>query len=240
MDLDHIVVHWDEQDNIEDIKSTLLAAGIPFKPEWGKKAKGFKISNIWIGTQYFEIVQLFSRDNLWVPRWSQRYFNGERGSFCGFLRVDENGDLDALYQRLQARGIKVTEPERTSFKWFFGLFKKTMPWRYILTECIPGSLLELGFIQYDRGALDKFIAYMIPNASEHGIQGMDKLRLYSHQYREAMDYLKRLESILETGLPIEFRERLSGGMAQVEVKLNRTTASITGKPVHFADISLMP
>ncbi|MEJ2035873.1 MAG: hypothetical protein P8X69_07295, partial [Maritimibacter sp.] len=133
MMIDHIVAHFDTAREISDLKASLDAAGIPFEPSWGKKAKGFEISNIWIGEQYFELVQIKDDNNLWQPEWATRHRAGDRGAYCLFLDVDE--EIETLRARLIGAGIAAGEVQRTSFKWFFNLFEKRLPWRF--EEHIP-------------------------------------------------------------------------------------------------------
>ena len=64
----------------------------------------------------------------WKADWVEKYNNGHRGIIAIYLVTDR---LDEIREELKCIGIPVSEPERISFRWFFGLLKKTMPWRSI-------------------------------------------------------------------------------------------------------------
>ena len=190
-DLDHFVVHIDNDEALlDDLKTRLATCGVPFEPTWGKGTKGFKAANIWIGSQYFEIVRLLRPDGGgWVPKWVERHQAGKRGLYCLFLETDE---LDTVVERLHAAGIEAGEPERITFRGFLGLFKKTMPWRVLYLPTIPGTDLEIGFIEYDPGAREKLAPYLVPNAAENGITGVTNATLNLPLTETAKTYLKQL------------------------------------------------
>lgn len=186
--LDHFVIHIDKQsETIAQFKATLPALGFPFKPEWGKGNRGFKAANLWIGQQYFEIIRILKTDGGgWPPYWVQKYKQGVRGIYCIFLATDR---LNEIRHTLNIQGIKFQGPERTSFRWLF--FKKTLPWRYILLPEIPGTDIQIGFIQYDADAEEKFAAYMVPNASKNGINGINLARVDLPFSNETLSFLKK-------------------------------------------------
>ncbi|MEJ1996786.1 MAG: VOC family protein [Maritimibacter sp.] len=200
MMIDHIVAHFDTAREISDLKASLDAAGIPFEPSWGKKAKGFEISNIWIGEQYFELVQIKDDNNLWQPEWATRHRAGDRGAYCLFLDVDE--EIETLRARLIGAGIAAGEVQRTSFKWFFNLFEKRLPWRFLLTPPLPGSPIEIGFIQYDPGAREKHGPFMVPNSRDMGLLGLSEAVIFSDDPGAAETALGKLTDVLGTALPL--------------------------------------
>ncbi len=59
MKIDHLVVNVNKeiQVNKEMIKN-VYSIGLPYVPKWGKGTKGFKVSNIWIGKEYLELVRV--------------------------------------------------------------------------------------------------------------------------------------------------------------------------------------
>ena len=197
--LDHIVVHVDG-DDITQLKSELDRAGLPFEPDWGKKAKGFKVANVWIGRQYVEIVNILAPDNLWQPQWSARHARGDRGVYCLFLKTDQ--DFDDLHAAFTRGGVHASQPERTRFKWMFGLLEKKLPWRFMLLPPVPGTPVELGVIQYDRGAEAKFRPFMVPNAEDKGLLGLEKATVVSGNRDEACAWLENLSRILGQALPL--------------------------------------
>ena len=191
LELDHFVIHIDDDPNIlSDLKARLAVVNVPFEPDWGKGTKGFKAGNIWIGRQYFEIIRILRPDGGgWVDRWVARYHAGQRGLYCVFFKTD---NLDGLAARLHAAGIQTPACERVTYRVFFGLFRKTMPWRMLYLPPLPGTDLELAFIEYDPDPRDVMKAHMVPNADENGITGIDTMRLRLPFGDEARDFLLRI------------------------------------------------
>ena len=229
--LDHIVVHVDSSKETTELKSELDRVGIPFEPDWGKKAKGFKVSNIWIGRQYFEIVDILSADNLWQPQWSERHARGERGVYCLFLKT--NQAVNDIYAALIREGINVSRPERTRFKWMFGLLEKKLPWQFILLPKIPGTPVELGIIQYDAGAEKKFKPFMVPNTEDKGLLGLVEARVVSRAKDEAAAWLETLSRITGQELPLKLVEK-TGESENVVLQLVPELASGT----NFSGVSI--
>lgn len=197
--LDHFVVHIDDDPSLlPDLKKRLTMAGVPFEPDWGKGTKGFKAGNIWIGRQYFEIIRILRPDGGgWVKRWVERHHQGKRGLYCLFLKTDR---LDEMADQLEAAGITTTGPERVTYRAFFGLFRKTMPWRMLYLPQIPGTGLELALIEYDPDPRDIMKAHMVPNADENGITGIEQARLRLPLTDEARSFLVRIfPQITDTG-----------------------------------------
>lgn len=187
--LDHFVIHIDNHPEIiTSLKATLPGLGYPFKPEWSKGTRGFKAANIWVGQQYLEIIRILKPDGGgWPPYWVEKHRKGSRGIYCLFLATER---LDKLYSDLLDNGLRVFGPKRTVFKFLF--FKESLPWRYILLPEIPGTDMQIGFIQYDSGAEDKFRPHMVPNAKENGIKGISQARVDLPLWNESLDFLSKV------------------------------------------------
>ena len=212
--LDHFVVHIDDDPKLlPDLKMRLAALDVPFEPDWGKGTKGFKAGNIWIGRQYFEIIRILRPDGGgWVERWVERHHQGKRGLYCLFLKTDR---LDDLAARLRAAGIETPAPERVAYRAFFGLFKKTMPWRMLYLPPIPDADLELAFIEYDPDPRDVMKAHMTPNADENGVTGVYDARLRLPLTDDARDFLRRVFPHA-TGTDDALTAPLEGGSIRIE------------------------
>lgn len=189
--LDHFVVHMDNDPaRLHALKDELATLGIPFEPDRGKGTKGFKASNIWIGRQYFEIVRILRPDGGgWVPAWVARHQRGVRGLYCIFLKTDR---LDELAARLREASLAPAGPERISYRAFFGLFRKSMPWRVLYLPPVPGTDLEISFIEYDPGSQDAFKPHMVPNADENGVVGVSSATVRMPFSSEARPFLAKL------------------------------------------------
>lgn len=110
-----------------------------------------------------------------------------RGAFCIFLLTDNIGELK---KRLVAAGIPVSE-EKVSFK-IFGLFKKVMPWTCLHLPRLPGSNLEISFIEYETGFVEKWISNMRPNAKTNGIEGVFSCDIDVVDFQGASIFLQKV------------------------------------------------
>lgn len=215
LEIDHLVVHTENINSVEKLKEKLDEVGIPFEPNWGKKAKGFRVSNIWMGKQYFEVVTITDANNLWQPQWAKRFADGDRGTFCIFFKIDF--PISELHAQLKDDGFSVTQPERTEFKWFFGLFKKSLPWRFFLTSRVPGTDIELGFIEYDTGAERKFAPYMVPNTREVGLKGLSSPTINSSAPGQSEIWLDRLQNVIGDTLNLSVKPQVGKTVLELNV-----------------------
>ena len=192
MNIDHFVVNIDNDRGLLDtLKINCRRAGYPFKPEWGKQTKGFKVCNIWIGNTYFELVFLKSRDGGgWLSDWVTKYNEGHRGLIGIVFDVD---DINGEYKRIKSNGIKITEPENLSFKWFFKLFTRVMPWKNSYVDYIPGTDIQIVFQQMDNEKARSFMSqYMVPNSRENGIDSIYEGELKGRFNTESVTYIERI------------------------------------------------
>lgn len=190
--LDHFVINIDhDMEKLKALKKQIEPMGFPFEPAWGKGTKGFQVANVWIGLQYLEMVWLKRKDGGgWKVDWVEKYNQGHRGIIAIYLMTDQ---LDEIREELKGRGVPVSEPERVSFRWFFGLLKKTMPWRSLFTAPIPGTDLQICYGELDSPEImEKMKAYMVPNAADYGIEGINKATVRGNFSEEAWVYLRKL------------------------------------------------
>lgn len=172
MKLDHLVINVHKKYQIDQgIIGTLRTAGFPYEPKWGKGTKGFKVSNLWIGNEYFEMVRILKpHGGGWIPEWTKRYKQGHRGMICLMLDVE---DMDVLYSSLKTKNIQVTPPQWLEFKWFFNLLTRRMPWRNCYIPFFEGAMFQIGFQQMkDEKARNFMQQYMVPNSRDNGITGI--------------------------------------------------------------------
>ncbi|MBJ6364293.1 hypothetical protein JFN88_24045 [Paenibacillus sp. MAHUQ-46] len=188
MKIDHLVVNVDPfiQEDRAFI-SSVQAAGLPYQPKWGKGTKGFKVSNIWIGSEYFELVRIKKPDGGgWVKDWTERYNNGHRGLVGLALDVE---DIEASYRKISGKEISITPPEPLRFRWFFNLLQRTMPWRNAYLTALQGVPLQI-FLQQmkDEKSRSFMNQYMVPNSRDNAINGIREVIIYG----ELTDDDKRL------------------------------------------------
>lgn len=172
MRLDHFVVNVDKKyqkdgkviDNIRNMN-------FPYKPKWGKGTKGFKVSDLWIGNEYLEMVHILKKDGGgWVPEWTAKYNQGHKGLICLMLDVE---DIDAMCSSLREKNIETTSPVWLEFKWFFNMFTRRMPWRNCYAPFFENVPFQIGFQEMkDEKSRDFMNQYMVPNARDFGINGI--------------------------------------------------------------------
>lgn len=178
MKIDHLVVNVDryvheDKAFIQQIKSL----GLPYEPKWGKGTRGFKVSNLWIGNEYFEMVRIKKNDGGgWLENWTEAYNHGHRGLIGFALDVE---DIDAVYKRISDLNIEISPPEPLRFRWFFNLFTRTMPWKNSYVPKFEGVPFQFFFQQMnDEKSLAFMQQYMVPNSREHNIQGISQVNIY--------------------------------------------------------------
>ncbi|CAM4474073.1 VOC family protein [Paenibacillus tarimensis] len=178
MKIDHLVVNVDRE--IQESKSEterFHAMGLPYNPKWGKGTRGFKVSNVWIGKEYFEFVRIKRRDGGgWVENWTEQYVQGHRGLIGFALEVD---DIEAVYRELKDRGVDITNPEPLRFRWFFNLLTRTMPWRNAFLPGLKGVPFQFFLQQMNDEKAKSFMEqYMVPNSKENNIHGISEVVIY--------------------------------------------------------------
>lgn len=172
---DHFIVNIDEKYQIDKkIINSITSSGFPYKPSWGKGTKGFKASNLWIGNEYLEMINILKPDGGgWKTDWVELYNNGHRGLICIMLDTE---NINELYSLLTSKNIKVTKPEHLKFKWFFNLLTKVMPWQNCYSEFLEGIPLQIGFQQMnDKKSREFMEQYMVPNSRDNNINGISKV-----------------------------------------------------------------
>ncbi|MGL4106750.1 hypothetical protein [Clostridium sp. LP20] len=175
MKLDHFVVNVDEKyQKDKGIIDYIRNAKLPYEPKWGKGTKGFKVSNLWIGNEYFEMVRIIKENGGgWIREWTKKYNEGHRGMICLMLDVE---DIDAIYKLLTEKNIPISKPEWLEFKWFFNLFTRRMPWRNSYIPFFEGAPFQIGFQEMkDEKSRDFMKQYMVPNSRDNGIDGINKI-----------------------------------------------------------------
>lgn len=211
MKLDHFVVNVDEKyqkdnDVIENIRNMKF----PYEPKWGKGTKGFKVSDLWIGNEYLEMVHILKKDGGgWVPDWTAKYNQGHRGMICLMLDVD---NIDSIYHSLSEKGIQVTSPEWLEFKWFFNMLTRRMPWRNCYVPFFENVPFQIGFQEMkDDQSRDFMNQYMVPNSRDAGINGIYQVVVKGQYTSKDFDAIMKI-----------FGERASQDHNNIRVKLSET------------------
>ena len=192
MRIDHLVVNVDRF--VQEDKSFIEKVhtfGLPYKPKWGKGTKGFKVSNIWIGNEYFELVRIKSSDGGgWIESWTKDYHSGHRGLIGFAIEVD---DIEAVYQEFRGQNIQVSTPEPLKFKWFFNLLSKTMPWKNSYLPKFEGMPFQF-FLQQlnDEKSKASMQQYMVPNSRENNINGIKEVKIFGALTEQDKNIIKAL------------------------------------------------
>lgn len=174
MKLDHFVINVDRKIQVDENIIKNIRSSIPYEPKWGKGTKGFKVSNLWIGNEYLEMVHILKKNGGgWVPEWTVKYNEGHRGMICLMLDVP---NIDFIYKNLKSIGLPVTEPKWLEFKWFFNIFTRKMPWRNCYMPFLEKVPFQIGFQEMKDDKAREFMnQYMVPNSRDNGINGIYKI-----------------------------------------------------------------
>lgn len=176
--IDHLVVNVEKKYQTEPFEiQSIRDAGLPYEPKWGKGTRGFKASNLWIGNEYLEMIHLLKQDGGgWKQEWVEQYNEGHRGLICLMIDVDS---LDQIYEEMSnLHSINLSKPQYLQFKWGFGLFTRTMPWRNSYFPFFDGIPLQIGLQQMkDEKSVEFMRKYMVPNARDYGIHGIKEMTI---------------------------------------------------------------
>lgn len=192
MKLDHFVININEKyQKDETIVEYIRNANFPYEPKWGKGTKGFKVSNLWIGKEYLEMVNILRDDGGgWIKEWLEKYKEGHRGMICLMLDIE---DIDELYQVLSRKNICVTLPRWLEFKWFFNILTRRMPWRNCYIPFFEKIPLQIGFQEMKDEKSRQFMnQYMVPNSRDKGIDGINKVIIRGAYTHNDFDMLKNV------------------------------------------------
>ncbi|WP_051507221.1 VOC family protein [Saccharibacillus sacchari] len=192
MKIDHLVVNVDADVQSDPTRiQAIRDSGLPYEPKWGKGTRGFKVSNLWIGGEYLEMVHIKRPDGGgWVADWTKRYLEGHRGVVGFALDVP---DLDAVYERLSGKGIEISRPQPLAFRWFFNLLTRTMPWRNAYVKPFEGVPFQFFFQQMNDDKSRAFMEqYMVPNSKDAGITGMVAVDIYGKWSTRDMEMVKTI------------------------------------------------
>ncbi|GGH23822.1 hypothetical protein [Paenibacillus segetis] len=243
MKIDHLVVNVDksiQEDN--NIISRIHAIGLPYKPKWGKGTKGFKVSNIWIGHEYFELVRIKTKDGGgWIADWTTKYLAGHRG-LIGFGLEVEN--IDETYHKLLRHHIPVSAPEPLKFRWFFNLLNKTMPWRNSYLPEFKGVPFQF-FLQQlnDEKSKNYMEQYMVPNSRENGIEGISEVIIYGELTKGDKEIVYALfddydeqDDVLTVSLGNQTIRFINSGTYRVEVILECNNQAHAGTKIELGNL----
>ncbi|MDQ0360341.1 hypothetical protein [Breznakia pachnodae] len=173
--IDHLVLNIDRkyQINKNDIEN-IQESKIPYLPDKGKKTKGFRASNLWIGKEYLEMITILNDDGGgWTKDWVEKYHEGHRGLICVMLSVSDINELYTLFKHLN-----MSKPERITFS-LFKFFKMRSPWKNCYLPFFENEQLQIGFQQIDSDKVQENMQKkMVPNSVENGIHGIEIVELY--------------------------------------------------------------
>lgn len=246
MKLDHFVCNVDRQyqENAAFIKKT-RDAGFPYEPKNGKGTKGFKASNLWIGSEYFELIHILQPDGGgWKKEWVSRYHAGNRGMICLMLDVS---DIQAIYDDMITAEVALSTPEPLTFKLFFNLLTMKLPWKNAYFNFFEGIPLQIGLQQMNsEKAYQRMKKRMIPNATDNKITGITEMQIKgnfsANDYRMIEKIFKCRENhdgtmtaLLSSGQTIKFEK---ADAYSVEMMATSNQSSFTGKQLQIENCTI--
>ncbi|MGM9987917.1 MAG: VOC family protein [Bacillaceae bacterium] len=250
MKIDHLVVNVDKEiQSDKEVIYAIRSMGLPYKPSWGKGTNGFKVSNIWIGKEYFELVRIKRKDGGgWIKDWTTKYLNGHRGLIGFAIEVE---DIEETYQKLLHHQVHASAPEPLQFRWLFNLLTKRMPWRNCYLPEFEGVPFQFFLQQLDDEKSKQYMEqYMVPNSKENDINGISEVIIYGELTEEdkkiiyaLFDDYEEKEDSLTIHLGIQKIRFLKSNTYRVEVILqcdNETYAqkSISLHKLHIRNVNI--
>ena len=187
--IDHLVLNIDEYYQQEESTRMIEDVGLPYVPKNGKGTSGFKVSNLWLGDEYFEMVRIKKEDGGgWVPDWTKRYLAGERGLVCLMLETE---NMKALYSKLHKKDMSL--PEQAKYKLFYGLLSISPPWKNAYMPFLEGVPFQIGFQQMNNEkSKEKMYKQMKPNSRENGFTGISHIEIYGKYTRNDRELIYSL------------------------------------------------
>ena len=67
-----------------------------------------------------------------------------------------------------------------------------MPWITLHLPQLPGTDIEISFIEYEAGIVEKWITQMKPNATSIGITGISECEIEVEKFNECVNFLKQV------------------------------------------------
>lgn len=197
--IDHLVLNIDEYYQQNESARMIEDVGLPYVPKNGKGTSGFKVSNLWLGDEYFEMVRIKKEDGGgWIPEWTKRYLAGERGLVCLMLETE---NMKALYSKLHKKDMSL--PEQAKYKLFYGLLSISPPWKNAYMPFFEGVPFQLGFQQInDEKSKQKMYKQMNPNSRDNGYMGISHIEIsgnFTRNDRELIYSLFTTKGDVETG-----------------------------------------
>jgi hypothetical protein len=246
--LDHCVIHVNaDPPQLNALQRQIAPLGFPFDPAAGKGTGGFKVADVFVGQQYWELVWLKRADGGgWRPEWVARYNQGHRGLICLVLMTDQ---LDAQVAAWRRQGLQPTAPERITYT-LLGFLKKTLPWRNAYLGPIPGTDLYLGLQEMDSPAAQRQMEqYAVPNAKANGITGFRRIIVHHPFTVDACNFLqaafpqatgdeRRLQLPLDDSQEVHFARGTANPAPSVEVQALATRPHYVGKTFTFMNVTM--
>lgn len=193
--IDHVVINIDK--NYQEDKTIIekiKASGLFYEPSKGKGTRGFKASNIWIGDEYLELIQIKTKDGGgWRKNWVEKYNSGHRGVIGLFLKTENIENTGKLLKDFQ-----ITSPERIVFPMIFNLVHISAKWRNSYLPFLSGVPLQLGFQQVDNKKIEANMRKrMQPNSEKNGFFGIKTIKFFGDFSIEDFETIKKIFSCNE-------------------------------------------
>ena len=219
--IDHLVLNIDEKyQTISEYINEIKRSTIPYLPNKGKRNRGFRASNLWIGKEYFEMISILNQDGGgWIEDWVEAYHQNQRGLICLMLSVD---DIDKISKNL-AR-FRVSEPARISYT-FLKLFTLRSPWQNSYLPFFENEMVQIGFQQVDSQKVqDRMEKRMKPNSNEHGINSIQEIQMHGNWTTNDFEMLSMVFENHNIGE--DYFSAILNSNQKIEFIVNKTTRTV--------------
>ncbi len=186
--MDHLVVHTSNQSaQNHQLETALQHMGFEFNSRWTRIAHKLESSFMRVGREYVEFNRSLTCDA--EPREGIRARTGFQGVTGIMLKTN---DLAALKDRFERRGIEVNGPWTASKIHRSRLIRKRYPWQVMTLPPIPGTDLEIGFVEYDAAAYKFWKLLPVPNSTQNGLELISRVEVALPAFEITRSYLRRI------------------------------------------------
>lgn len=150
--------------------------GLSYNVDRKIKASGFNFSNIYIGKDNIELVEIKNKVNDWIEQYSNSYLIGRRG-LVGL--VIGSNDLKKDHDRIAQSGIGVSDFYQITYHKFKQLIKVKRPYQNIFIDFFDNIPLQLVLQELnDASYKETYYSKMKPNSKAQGINRISIVEIY--------------------------------------------------------------
>ncbi|WP_413304045.1 hypothetical protein AA0X95_00155 [Bacillus sp. 1P10SD] len=175
-----------------------------------------------------------------------KYHSGKRGIFGLCFMVD---NVEEIKAELESRGVHVSGPERITFT-MLRFFKKSLPFRTLYTSEIPGTDLQIMFLEMDSQEKYEFTKkyFMHPNSEKNQVNAINRAVVELQESDEVKAFISSVfpecvetetgRSLIMNDTVLDFHLKKENDL-KVHLYAKTTNPELPlGKPIEVENVSL--